>query len=91
MIPAADLDVLYQQFTVSATVGATTAAVHFRQPDGDILGDRIARDYSMRYRVASFPTLARNDSVVIAATTYKVLEVRRLDNGVESLARLTKP
>lgn len=91
MIPTLDLDVMYQHFTVQATVGATTAAVHFRQGDVDTLGGgRIAREYRMRFRTASFPSLARGNTVTIAAISYRVLEVRQLDSGDEAEARMER-
>jgi hypothetical protein len=90
MIPTLDLDVMYQHFTVPATVGAVTAPVHFRQPDVDVLGERIARDYTMRFRSSDFASLVRGNTVTISAVAYKVLEVRQLDNGVEAIARLGK-
>lgn len=90
MIPAADLAVMYAAFAVTATVGATSGPVHLRQGDVDALGERITRDYSMRYRLADFPALVRGDAVTIESVAYEVREVRQVDNGVEAIARLTK-
>lgn len=91
MIPATDLALMYDTangFAVSATVGAETAPVHFRQADADVLGDRLARDYTVRFRAADFTTLARGTTVTINAVAYKVLEVRLLDSGDEKVARV---
>jgi hypothetical protein len=92
MIPAADLAMLYDTadgLTVTATVGAESAAVFFDAGDADALsGDRIVRDYRMRYWVGAFESLAKGDAVTINAVSYRVLEVRQLDSGVECVARL---
>lgn len=90
MIPSADLDVMYELFTIAATVGGVTANVHFRQADADALGDRIVREYTLRFRASDFTTLARGDTVTINAIAYKVLEVRLLDSGDEKVARISK-
>ena len=90
MIPATDLAVMYAAFAVTATVGATSGPVHLRQGDVDALGERITREYTMRYRLSDFPALARLTTVTIESVGYKVLEVRQVDNGVEAIARLTK-
>lgn len=93
MIPAADLELMYDTvngFAVQATVGAETKPVHFRQGDADMLGDRIARDYTVRYRATDFTSLARGTTVTVNAVAYKVLEVRLLDSGDEKIARVSK-
>ena len=90
MIPSADLDVMYELFTIAATVGGVTAAVHFRQGDADMLGDRLVREYALRFRATDFTTLARGDTVTVNAIAYKVLEVRLLDSGDEKVARVSK-
>lgn len=90
MIPSADLDVMYELFTIAATVGGVTANVHFRQGDADTLGGtRIAREYRMRYRLASF-SVSRGTTVTIAGIGYRVLEVRQLDSGDEAEARMER-
>lgn len=95
MIPAADLAALYDAadgLTVSATFGSESAQVHFRQPAVDALGgERQVADYTMRYRTATFTTLARGSTVVIGGVSYKVLErPAELGAGDERLARLSK-
>lgn len=91
---AADLAALYAAddgLTVPATVGATTAQVHFERADVEGLGgDRLVTDYVMRCIAADFPTLARGDAVTIAATTYTVIDVRASEFGDEVVARLSK-
>lgn len=91
---AADLAALYAAddgLTVPATVGATTAQVHFEQLDITSLGDdRLVTAYVMRCIAADFPTLARGDAVTIAATTYTVIDVRASEFGDEVVARLSK-
>ncbi len=89
---AADLVDLYADtdVTVAATVGASTARVIFRNGDEYLLGgDRLVREITMRYRRASFSTLARGDAVTISATAYRVLEIRQLPSGDECVARLS--
>jgi len=93
MIPATDLELMYDTvngFAVQATVGAETKPVHFRQGDADMLGDRLVREYALRFRASDFTTLARGDTVTINAIAYKVLEVRLLDSGDEKVARISK-
>lgn len=94
MIPVADLAALYDLgdgFTVQATVNGVTRPVHWRQGDADAMGgDRLVREYEMRYRVADFPSLARGATVTLAAQAYRVLEVRQLPSGLEAQARLGK-
>ena len=67
MIPTPDLAALYDAadgLTVSATFGAETTQVHFRQGAIDALGgDRLMSDYSMRYRAS---TLAGTMSLSVA-------------------------
>lgn len=91
---ATDLAALYAAddgLAVAATVGATTAQVHFEQADVTGLGDdRIVTAYVMRCIAADFPTLARGDAVTIAATTYTVIDVRRSEFGDELTVRLSK-
>ena len=91
---ATDLAALYAAddgLTVAATVGATTAQVHFEQLDITELGDnRLVTAYVMRCIAADFPTLARGDAVTIAATTYTVIDVRASEFGDEVVARLSK-
>lgn len=93
MIPAADLELMYDTvngFAVQATVGAESKPVHFRQGDADMLGGtRIAREYRMRYRLASF-SVSRGTTVTIAGIGYRVLEVRQLDSGDEAEARMER-
>lgn len=95
MIPSTDLAALYDAadgLTVTATLGAETAQVHFRQPAVDALGgERQVADYTMRYRAVSFATLARGSTVAIGGVSYKVLErPAELGAGDERVARLSK-
>lgn len=94
MISTADLAALYDAadgFTVAATFGAETSQVHFRRPDINVLGDRIAADYTMRYRTSTLIGLTRGSTVVIESASYKVLEVpARTASGDECVARLSK-
>lgn len=95
MIPTADLSALYDAadgLTVTATFGAESTQVHFRQPAVDALGgERQVADYTIRYRTATFTTLARGSTVVIGGASYKVLErPAELGAGDERVARLSK-
>ena len=56
----------------------------------DILGDRLVREYTLRFRATDFTSLVRGDTVTINAIAYKVLEVRLLDSGDEKVARVSK-
>jgi hypothetical protein len=92
MTLAADLADLYADtdITVSATVGAVTARVIFRAGDDYQLGgERLVREITMRYQSASFPTLARGNTVTIESIAYRVLEVRQLPHRDERIARLS--
>lgn len=88
-----DDEVFYgDEFTVEATVGAETVAVHFVQPDEDLLGDTVrSRQYLMRYPASAFPGLARGDTVTIVGATYTVRdEPRLLRHGRDLEAELSK-
>ena len=91
---AADLAALYAAddgLTVSATVGATTAQVHFERADVEGLGgDRLVTDYVMRCIASDHPTLARGDTVTIEAAEYTVMDVRRSEFGDELTVRLSR-
>lgn len=92
MTLATDLADLYADtdITVLATVGSTTARVIFRAGDDYQLGgDRLVREITMRYPTASFPPLARGDTVTIESVAYRVLEVRQLPHQTERIARLS--
>jgi hypothetical protein len=76
--------------TVSATVGSTSARVIFRAGDDyQFGGGRLVREITMRYRAASFASLAHGNTVTIESTAYRVLEVRQLPHRDERIARLS--
>jgi len=75
-----DIDLLYADFGVAVTHtpaggGPTTAKAMFDRP-GTVLvgGEMLATDYSVRFPVASFQTVKRGDTFVIAGTTYLARE-----------------
>lgn len=95
MIPATDLAALYDAadgLTVTATHGADTAQVHFRQPTVEAFGgERLDRDYTMRYRTSTLTALTRGSTVLIGAHTYTVNAIPEFTpSGDERIARLSR-
>lgn len=88
-----DDEVFYgDEFTVEATVSAETAAVHFTQPDEDLLGDTVrSRQYRIRYPASAFAGLAKGDAVTVDGQAYTVRDIPRLlAHGRDYEAELTK-
>lgn len=95
MIATADLAALYDAadgLTVSATFGAETTQVHFRQGAIDALGgDRLMSDYSIRYRASTLSGLTKGSAVVIDGVTYIVrVKPAETPSGAERVALLTR-
>lgn len=95
MIPTADLSALYDAadgLTVTATFGAETTQVHFRQGAIDALGgDRLVSDYSIRYRASTLSGLTKGSTVVIDGVTYTVrAKPAETPSGAERVALLTR-
>jgi hypothetical protein len=94
MIPAADLAAIYAQsdaFAETATFGAHTARVFLRSGDEDAMGgERLVRGWRIRYIAAQLPGLQRGSTLTVDGQSYRVLEVRALDHGAESSARLER-
>jgi hypothetical protein len=79
---AEDLGIFFADFGVAATWGGNTATVLLDAATEDMLGGRvIAAEYTITMESAEFPGIARDAQVVIGADTYRVREVRLLDDG----------
>lgn len=73
------------------TVAGETFLCDFRAPDESLLDNLVlSTEYRIRYPTVQLPHLAANDTVVIAAHSYQIREVRALGDGSERQATLTK-
>lgn len=95
MIPTPDLAALYNAadgLTVTAACGVDSTQVHFRQPTVEIMGgERLDRDYTMRYRTSTLVALTRGSAVVIGGNTYTVNAIPEFTgSGDERVARLSR-
>ncbi len=87
MIPE-DLGIFFADFGVAATWNSNTAQVLLDAATEDLLGGRvISADYTMTLAATDFPGIGMNAQVVVGADTYRVREVRLIDDGqVKELA-----
>lgn len=78
--------------TIVRTSGADAVdiAVEFREPDENVLGGlAVSRDYRIRYPTARL-SLAAGDTLTIGTDSYRVREVRRIGDGAETTASLSR-
>lgn len=78
-------------FALSATVGVTTGEVLLDSPDLEVVGGgALSTEYAATMPADTFPTLARGDTMTIAATSYTVRHVQLLEDGRLKRAALSK-
>lgn len=78
-------------FAVSATVGLATGSVLLDSPDEEVIGGgALSTEYAAMMPAATFPTLARGDTMTIAGTAYAVRHVKLLEDGKIKRAALSK-
>ena len=91
-----DLDVFFSEFAVDASFtpagGAEeTAKVIFDSPDETVFGERVmTTEYLITLPQSVFVTLKGGDVLNIGSKSYKVREVRLLDDGLIKQASLSK-
>lgn len=90
---AEDLSVFFKtvEFASNATWGALSANVILDMPTEDILGGQVSSfEFMAMLPASSFPNIARGDSIAISSVSYKVREVRLLDDGALKALLLSK-
>lgn len=91
-----DLSIIYTDLqangmAVSGTFGAVTTPVILDMPDLDQFGGfSQTREYSIRLQASAWPALKHGDAVMVDGSAYTVREVKRLSDGAELLALLSK-
>lgn len=77
-----DLGLFFADFGVDATWGSLTTKVIIDAATEDLLGGRIlSNDYVMTLPAADFPGIAMNAQITVGSVTYRVREVRLIDDG----------
>jgi hypothetical protein len=96
---AEDMSVFFDAagFAVSATFvpeaggAAQTASVIFDAPTEQVFGgEALSNEYLITYAATDLPDIRKGDRGVIQGVTYKVREIRLLDDGKLKTALLTK-
>ena len=78
-------------FVPASGGAAQTPQVIFDSPTNDVLGaDSFSTDYSIMYQASQLPSVRKGDRGVVDGVTYKVREVRLMDDGRIKQAILTK-
>lgn len=94
-----DLSVFFSTagFAVEATFvpasggAAQSAQVIFDSPTDDVMGgDSFSNEYSIMYQASQLPSVRKGDRGVVDGVTYRVREVRLMDDGRIKQAILTK-
>lgn len=76
---------------VPATFGAVTTPVVFDLPDLDQFGGfSQSREYSIRLQSVAWPLLKHGDAITVDGVAYTVREVKRVLDGAEMIATLSK-
>lgn len=76
---------------VEAEVDGQPIWVDFQTPDEPVLdGLALSSEYSIRFPSSIVPDLKIGDTVVIASQPYRVRDLRRLGDGSEKRARLSR-
>lgn len=79
------------EFARTVTWGAYTAQAIFDAPDVDILGDAaLSTDHAALMRASQLPGISRGETIACGGATYRVREVRLLDDGKLKLLSLTR-
>lgn len=89
---AEDLSVFFSasEFASQARWGALTANVLLDSPTEDVLGGRaLSEEYEATMPSTALPGVSRGELLTIAGGTYKVREVRLLDDGLLKRLKLT--
>jgi hypothetical protein len=88
-----DTSAYFADFGVPCTRGAETFVAIYDAP-ADVIGlgevDAVSLGESILYRTAAV-ALAYGDTVIVDGTTFKVNEVRAIDDGQLSRARIGRP
>ena len=80
---ADDRGVFLEDFSVSATSGATTANVILDQPSQVLAGDMVlSTDYQITAKASDFGTLTAGTSITVNSVAYTVRETRLIDDGL---------
>lgn len=78
-------------FTPSGGGAQVSASVIFDSPTEDILGgDGLSNEYSITYPADSLPGIKSNATGTVDGVSYKVREVKLLDDGKLKRAMLSK-
>jgi hypothetical protein len=92
-----DVAVFFEAFAVDAAWTPSTgggpyaARVILDSPDQTIMGDRVmSTEYLITLAANDFPGLKGGETISVAGSTFKVREVRLLDDGVIKNATLSK-
>ena len=91
-----DLGVYFNEFAVDASFtpaggSAETAKVIFDSPDENVFGDRVmTTEYLITLPQSVFVSLKGGDVLTIGSKSYKVREVRLLDDGLIKQASLSR-
>ena len=91
-----DVGVFFNEFAIDATFTPAggvqeTAKVIFDSPDETVFGERVmTTEYLITLQQTSFASLKGGDILGIGGASYKVREVRLLDDGQIKQASLSK-
>jgi hypothetical protein len=78
-------------WTPSAGGAQQSANVIYDSPDQGIWGDTVmTTEYAITMRAADFPGLKGGETIIAAGATFKVRELRLLDDGALKRATLSK-
>jgi len=76
---------------VEAEVGGQIVMVDFRATDETVLdGLALSADYTIRFPASALPNLAAGATMSIGGNTYRVRDIRRIGDGSERRADLTR-
>lgn len=94
---AGDIHLAYADFGVAVThvpaAGGvpTVAMAILDHPSANILMGVAVTDYTLRYPIATFPSIKKGDRITIGRTDYLVRDVPlATDDGLEAVAPLAK-
>lgn len=86
-----DLGLFFADFGVDATWGSLSTKVIIDAATEDLLGGRVlSTDYVLTLPAAEFPGIAKDAQITVGAVTYRVREVRLIDDGAVKELSATK-
>lgn len=84
-------DVFLNDFGVAVVFGSYTGKGILDMPTEILAGDMVlSSDYQLTIKTSDFPTIAHNSNITVGGTAYRVKQVRKLDDGIFSVAFLSK-